>query len=109
MNARTRAHYETRARILKALAHPTRLYMVHALSEQERCVADLTARVGADISTVSKHLALLRAAGIVSDHRRGAQVYYRLRVPCILNFFTCVEAVVKSRARELARQVERGV
>jgi len=51
--------------------------------------------IGADISTVSKHLSLLKKAGIVLDDRRGQQVYYRLRVPCILNFFGCIEAVVK--------------
>ena len=56
--------------------------------------------VGADTSTVSKHLAVLRNAGIVQDENRGSSVYYRLRVPCIMNFFECVESVIESTAKE---------
>ena len=90
---------EARARVMKALAHPTRLFIVDELSRGERCVCDLTEMVGADVSTVSKHLAVLKAAGVVIDDRRGQQVFYRLRVPCILNFFGCVEAVLEEAAR----------
>ena len=56
--------------------------------------------IDADVSTVSKHLAVLREAGLVLDERRGVQIFYRLRVPCILNFFGCVEAVLEETARE---------
>ena len=65
----------------------------------ERCVCELTEMVGADMSTVSRHLAVLKAAGIVEDDKRGAQVYYRLRVQCVLSFFECVESVMKCNAR----------
>ncbi|MGE4298626.1 MAG: ArsR/SmtB family transcription factor [Desulfovibrionaceae bacterium] len=92
----TTGHYEARARVMKAMAHPSRLMMVDALSHGERCVCDLTELVGHDISTVSKHLALLKQAGIVVDEKRGKQVFYRLRVPCVLNFFQCLESVVRS-------------
>ncbi len=85
---------EARAKVVKALGHPTRLFIVDELSRGERCVCELTEMVGADVSTVSKHLAVMRSAGIVLDDRRGQQVFYRLRVPCILNFFGCVEAVL---------------
>ena len=86
---------EARARVMKALGHPTRLFIVDELSRGERCVCDLTEMVGADVSTVSRHLAVLKTAGVVLDDKRGAQVFYRLRVPCILNFFGCVEAVLE--------------
>lgn len=89
--------YASRVRILKALAHPTRLFLVEELARSERCVCDLTAAVGDDISTVSKHLALLRDAGLVSSERRGQQIYYRLRVPCVLDIFGCVEGVLDER------------
>ncbi|HWQ54279.1 MAG TPA: metalloregulator ArsR/SmtB family transcription factor [Bryobacteraceae bacterium] len=100
MEKKLRVRNEARARILKALAHPTRLFIVDELSRQERCVCELTEMVGADISTVSKHLSLLKAAGIVTDEKRGAQVFYTLRVRCVLKFFDCVEAVLSSNAEE---------
>jgi DNA-binding transcriptional ArsR family regulator len=91
---------EARAKVMKALAHPTRLFIVDELSRGERCVCDLTEKVGADVSTVSKHLSVLKSAGIVRDDKRGVQVFYRLRVPCILNFFGCVEAVLEEVGRD---------
>lgn len=100
MDHKPRAKYDVRARILKALAHPSRLLMVDELARRERCVCELTELVGADVSTVSKHLSLLRAAGIVADRKFGNQVFYRLRVPCVLRFFDCVEAVIQSLAEE---------
>lgn len=102
MNPNDKARYEARARIVKAIGHPTRLFMIEELARGERCVCELTDMVGADVSTVSKHLAVLKNAGIVSDEKRGAQVFYRLRVPCVMNFFSCVEAVLESNAAEHA-------
>ena len=101
MDPTTYARYEARAKIIKAMAHPTRLFIVDELSRcEERCVCELTEMIGADMSTVSKHLALLKGVGIVADEKRGSQVYYKLRVPCVLNFFACVESVMKSNAEE---------
>ena len=100
MDNKTKARFEARARILRAIAHPTRLFIVHELSETQKCVCELTQMVGADISTVSKHLAILRSAGIVQDEKRGSQVFYKLKVPCVLNFLSCVESVIESSARE---------
>ncbi len=93
-----RQHFTERARIIKALAHPLRLFFVEELSRQERCVCELTEMAGFDISTVSKHLSVLKNAGILVDDKRGNQVFYRLRTPCVLNFFGCVEAVLNSGA-----------
>ncbi len=98
MNAKTQARFEARARIIKAMAHPTRLFIISELSKREHCVCELTDMVGADPSTVSKHLALLKGAGIVADERRGSQIFYSLRVPCVLSFFGCVESVLKANA-----------
>jgi ArsR family transcriptional regulator len=105
MNARDRARYEARATVIKAMGHPTRLFIVEELSRQERCVCELTEMVGADVSTVSKHLSVLKNAGIVQDEKRGSQVFYSLLVPCVLNFFSCVESVLETRAKEQAQSV----
>ena len=107
MSTKTTRNYEARARIIKALAHPTRLLIVEELSHRERCVCELRDMVGADISTVSKHLSILKDAGIVDDEKRGLQVWYHLKVPCILNFFGCVEKVLQANARQAVAAAKR--
>ena len=94
MDADVLARFKARAQVLKAMAHPTRLYIVDQLAACERCVRDLTEMVGADMSTVSRYLSVLKSAGIVRDEKRGAEVYYSLRMGCVLDFFDCVEAVL---------------
>ena len=106
MDQKTKARFEARAKIMKAMAHPTRLFIVDELSRTERCVAELTDMVGADTSTVSKHLSVLKNAGLVDDDKRGTQVYYRLKVPCILNFFGCMESVLQSNVEDQLRVVK---
>jgi DNA-binding transcriptional ArsR family regulator len=94
--------YEAKAKVLKALAHPTRLWMAEQLSAGEMCVCEFVDQVDADFSTISKHLSVLKQAGIVEDDKRGKQVYYKLKVPCVMNFMECVEAVIASNAKEQA-------
>jgi ArsR family transcriptional regulator len=100
MTEKEKLIYAAKARVIKALAHPTRLWMVERLADGERCVCEFADAVDADFSTVSKHLALLRQAGIVEDEKRGKQVFYRLKVPCVIKFMSCVEAVIVSQAKE---------
>jgi len=89
--------YAVRAKVMKALAHPSRLMMVDALEGVERCVCELTEMVGDDVSTVSKHLSVLKGAGIVACEKRGLKVFYRLNCTCIPGFFNCIESVLKQR------------
>jgi ArsR family transcriptional regulator len=102
MNANDeRIRYEMRAKILKALAHPARLKLIDKLAEQqEGCVCDLTELIGSDMSTVSRHLAQLKNAGIVGSEKRGQMVFYRLRVKCLKSLFACIESVVKCNVDE---------
>ncbi|MHB9107505.1 MAG: ArsR/SmtB family transcription factor [Armatimonadota bacterium] len=102
-----REAYQQKATIVKAMAHPSRLMMIDALAEGEKCVCDLQRLVGSDLSTVSKHLALMKNAGIVTDRKEGQQVFYRLRVPCVLRFFDCVDAVLRANTEEAARPARR--
>lgn len=90
-------YYSLKAQVIKAMAHPSRLRMIDALSRGELCVCDLQKIVGSDMSTVSKHLSVMKNAGIVRDRKAGLQVFYSLRVPCIVQFFSCIEAVMAER------------
>ena len=84
------ADFKLHAQVFKALAHPGRLLMVEELSRGERCVCELAEMVGSEMPTVSRHLSQLKHAGIVDDEKRGSQVFYRLIMPCVMNFFQCV-------------------
>jgi DNA-binding transcriptional ArsR family regulator len=85
------------AQVLKALANESRLRIVDRLSCGECSVGDLTDMVGRDVSTVSKHLAVLRGHGIVDARRAGNVVYYRLLTPGVCNFFACARQVLRER------------
>jgi ArsR family transcriptional regulator len=93
-------YLELRAKIFKALGHPSRLKMVESLFDGERCVCELQALVGSDVSTVSKHLNILKEAGILQDERRGTNIYYSLKMKCVATFLNCVEDFVGQRLEE---------
>lgn len=78
------------AEVFKALGHPTRLWIVRQLADGEHCVCEFVQTVGVDFSTISKHLAVLKRAGVVEDEKRGKSVYYRLTCPCVLDTLDCV-------------------
>jgi len=87
--------YRAQARVLKALANESRLMIIDRLSRGEASAGELTRLIGTDQTTVSKHLAVLRAHGIVEDRREGSSVIYRLMTPCITSFFSCATQVLK--------------
>ncbi len=92
--------YEARAEIMKALSHPTRLFIIDRLAKNEECVCELTNLIGSDQSTVSKHISILKHAGIIGDQKRGTSVFYRLKMPCVLNYFSCIDQVMRMRIEE---------
>ena len=92
--------YEIRARVFKALAHPSRLLMVDVLQDGPKNVAELVGLVGAEYATVSRHLSILKEAGIIAEDRKdGNMVFYRLEVKCISGFFKCVTEVVAKKRK----------
>ena len=78
------------AAIFKALGHPARLRIVEELRAGERCVCELVDVSEAGWSTVSRHLSVLKSAGVVEDEKRGLQVFYRLALPCVGTFLDCL-------------------
>ena len=99
---------EARARVIKALGHPSRIFMTARLSEGDASVGELVEAIGADVSTVSKHLSIMRQAGLVSDRKEGNRVLYSLRCPCIMQFIQCIDDVIVGEAeRGLACVVHR--
>lgn len=88
-------------RVFRALGHPARLQIAEALAGGEHCVNDLRELVGSSWSTVSQHLSVLRQAGIVRSEKRGSQVVYRLALPCVATFTSCLLAAAKGKQVEV--------
>ncbi|MGQ9606396.1 MAG: ArsR/SmtB family transcription factor [Thermogutta sp.] len=104
MDASTKARCEMMAEVFRALAHPSRVFIVEQLAERgEECVCNMTALIGADMSTVSRHLTALKKAGVIEDERRGTMTFYRLRTSCVLNFLQCAEKVLRESYQAKAK------
>jgi ArsR family transcriptional regulator len=99
MSDQERSLAERRSRVLKALAHPSRMYIVARLARGEATVGRLVESVGSDVSTVSKHLSIMKSAGILVDRKEGNRVLYALKCPCIMDFIRCVDDVILEDAR----------
>lgn len=95
MNNEILKKYKKRSDTIKALAHPTRLFIIDFLSSGEKCVCEIVEQVGADTSTISKHLLVMKNAGLVEDEKRGLNVFYKMTCPCITNLFECLESLGK--------------
>ena len=103
MTENERLRSEARAKILKAMAHPSRMFIVEKLHTHEHCVCELAEMIGIDQSTTSKHLSVLKNAGLLDDRKEGTTVYYRLRCSCVMEFIGCIENVIKTNiAREFS-------
>ncbi len=103
--AKIKARSELRAQVVKALAHPSRILIAESLIAGERCVCELTELVGADMSTVSKHLSVMKSAGLVQIEKRGLNVFYRLCCPCLGDFFKCVDMISSRRVAALRKAI----
>ncbi len=90
---------QIRSTILKALAHPVRLMIVDLLHGGEKPFSEINNTFQFDKSTVSKHLSVLKEAGIVSVRKERQDTIYQLEVPCITDFFGCVTAVIENNVR----------
>jgi len=87
-----------KAEIFKALGHPIRLRIVELVADGEKTVTELVEAMGAEPSNTSRHLAVLKRVG--SDRKEGLNVYYRLELPCVAQFFTCVTDAVKEKLQK---------
>jgi len=97
MPPNTNERLRLKAEVFKAMGHPLRLGAIEFLRDGEKCVCDIVDHLGAGMSNISKHLSVLKKAGIVLDRRDGMKIMYSLTMPCALDFARCVEGVVIRR------------
>jgi ArsR family transcriptional regulator, arsenate/arsenite/antimonite-responsive transcriptional repressor len=92
MTTKDKQRLARRAALLKSLAHPSRLLIIEMLEDRPRYVGDLTEAIGADITTVSKHLSILRRAGLIKGTKHGTYCEYSLVCGCVTHFIDCIES-----------------
>lgn len=92
--------YVKQAEIMRAMSHWLRVAIIDYLRYGEQCVCDIAEHVGSQRSNVSRHLSVLVNAGILESRKQGLKVIYKLKTPCVLEFFSCVKSCLKERAKE---------
>jgi len=93
--------YREQARLVKAMAHPTRLHILDILSRGEACVCHLTTILKQRQPNTSQHLMVLREAGLVRDRRDGVVVYYRLADDRTAQVIALTREMLRSRGFEV--------
>lgn len=78
--------------IFKALSHPLRLEVVRRLGHGEECACKIAQWFDSDRTTVSKHLAVLKDAGVLKDRREGQWIFYSVALCCVLDMVECVDS-----------------
>ena len=92
--------FEKQAEIVKAIAHRLRIAIVDFLKDGEQCVCDIADHLDSERSNVSRHLSVMVNAGVLEYRKNGLKVFYKLKTPCILDFFSCITACLKLQAKE---------
>ncbi|MFC1763281.1 ArsR/SmtB family transcription factor [Planctomycetota bacterium] len=100
--------HQKQADFLKALSHPFRIAIVDFLKDGEQCVCDIADHIQAERSNVSRHLAVMVNAGIISFRKDGLKVLYTLETPCVLEFLGCINQVIKQQLKQ-SQQLLRAV
>lgn len=93
-------HYATQADFIKALAHPTRLQILDLLKSGEKCVCEIFPALNLEQPGVSRHLAILKMAGIVQSRKEGLKVIYRVTDPRIFEILDLLAVTIKQIWRD---------
>ncbi|MCD6385819.1 winged helix-turn-helix transcriptional regulator [Candidatus Sumerlaeota bacterium] len=98
-----------KAEALKALAHPTRLAILEILLNGERCVCELMDALNQEQATVSKHLQVLKSAGLLHSYKKGMKIYYSLCCSSVADMLYNISTSLKeiaAKRRCLLRKIK---
>ena len=99
--------YRARAEVARAIAHPIRLEIIDILhGEEELCVQEITEMVAASQSSISKHLGILKDAGILARRKEGLNSYYQLRTPCLASIFNCLDDILREKLKRSRSELD---
>ena len=86
-----------------------RLAILEYLKEGERCVCEIVEHLGAGQPNISHHLALMVNAGVLANRKDGLKVFYSVRTPCLWNFLSCVDGILRERVESASALLKGGV
>lgn len=92
--------FDRQAEVVRAVAHPLRIAVLDFLKDGPRCVCDIAEHIGSERSNVSRHLSVMAGAGVIESHKEGLKVFYKLKTPCILKFFSCITDCLKQQVKD---------
>ncbi len=102
MNNQIITDTENAADIFKALGHPSRVFMVEHIARGDCCVCVFVELLNIDKSTVSKHLRILKDAGIITTTKNGKNQICSLTMPCIIPMIECCRKVSTDKNSSLS-------
>ena len=94
-----------RAEILKALAQPTRLAILEFLRGGEECVCRIFPAIGGNQPNISKHLALMKKAGVLDSRQEGTMTFYWIKDTRVFEILDLVDEMLRRETRERLRVV----
>ena len=92
--------FESQAAILKALGQPTRLQILNLLKDGEHCVCEIFPAINQEQANVSKHLSILKQAGILESRKDGLRIIYRIKYQEALDLLKGVSRMLKTQVQE---------
>lgn len=101
--------YKLKTNIIKALANPIRLMIIDYLRDGEKCVCEIVEKLGEEQSNVSKSLGILKSNGLIKDRKEGLNVYYKLNLCCINEFFCCLDNIISENLNQQKELVEKAL
>jgi len=99
--------YQLQATLLQALAHPTRLRILNLLRQASICVCEMEDMLAIRQATISQHLAILRAAGLVEARREGVRMAYQVTDPRVYQVLDILAQVIHDQ-HKVAHEALRG-
>ncbi len=95
------------ATIIRATAHPVRLFLLQTLMDNRYCVKELADMLPYDFSTISRHLQQMKSNGLLRDEREGNCVYYRLECDCVRRYFDAAMSILRSNIERNNRLLQK--
>lgn len=101
--------YKLKTNVIKALANPVRLMIIDSLRDGEKCVCEIVEHLQEEQSNISKSLGILKVNGLIKSRKEGLNVYYKLNLCCINEFFCCLDNIIEENLNQQKELVEKAL